>query len=173
VHEEVENALVELARGDRVQDHDAQHLARARGHRDGHHRLEVLLLELGHVLHARVREGVLADERSLTGARHPARQPLVQGELHLADDVSVDARRGAHAQAIAVAQVDEARVAARGLGHQLDDAVEHLRQVDRRADRADDRVQRVALEPYALELRRQVPAAGHASILPGVCTRGT
>ena len=55
VHEEVQHALVELARSDGVQHDDAQHLARARGHRHGHHRLEVLLLELGHVLHARVR----------------------------------------------------------------------------------------------------------------------
>ena len=74
----------------------------------------------------------------------------------------VDPRGGAHAQALAVAQVDEAGVAVGRLGDQLDDAVEHPRQVDRRADRADDRVQRVALEPYALELCREVAAAGHA-----------
>jgi ATP-dependent exoDNAse (exonuclease V) alpha subunit len=97
----------------------------------------------------------------------------VEGELDLAHDVSVDPGGRAHAQALAVAQVDEAGVAAGGLGDQLDDAVEHLREIDRRADRADDRVQRVALEPYALELCRQVAAAGHGSILPRVCTRST
>ena len=166
MHEEVEHALVELARGDGVQHDDAQHLARAGGHGDGDHRLEVLLLELGHVLHARVRERVLADERGLAGPCDPARQPLVEGELDLAHHVGVDARRGPDPQAVAIAQVDEAGMAARRLGDELDDAVEHPGQVDRRADGADDRVQRVALEPYALELCRQVAAAGGHAIDP-------
>ena len=167
MHEEVEHALVELARGHGVQHDDAQHLARAGGHRDGDHRLEVLLLELGHVLHARVRQRVLADERGLAGPCDPACQPLVEGELDLAHHVGVDARRGADPQPVSIAQVDEAGMAARRLGDELDDAVEHLGQVDRRADGADDRVQRVALEPYPLELCREVAAAGATrSILP-------
>ena len=91
VHEEVEHALVELARGHGVEHDDAQHLARPGGHRDGDHRLEVLLLELGHVLHARVRQRVLADERGLAGPCDPACQPLVEGELDLAHHVGVDA----------------------------------------------------------------------------------
>ncbi len=54
VHEEPEDVVVELARRLGVEDDHPDHGARAVEERDGHHRLEALLLELRHVLHARV-----------------------------------------------------------------------------------------------------------------------
>ena len=127
--EEVEHPAVELARCLGVQHDDPDDLARARRHRHGDHRLEALLVQLGHVLHARVGERVLADELGRVVAGHPAREPLVDAELDLADEVRVDPRRGVQPQAAPLAQVDEARVAARGLREDLHDPVEHAIQI--------------------------------------------
>jgi hypothetical protein len=90
VHQEVEDSLVELARRRGVHDDDADDVAGAPGDRHGGHGLEALLLELGHVLHARVGERVVADEGGLVVARHPARQPLVEPQLDATDEVRVD-----------------------------------------------------------------------------------
>ena len=75
VDQEVEHVVVELARGLGVQDDDADHVAVAGQDRHGHHRLEALLVQLGHELHARVLERALADELGRLGPRDPARRP--------------------------------------------------------------------------------------------------
>jgi hypothetical protein len=124
VDQEVEHALVELAWRRRVHDHDADDLARAPGDRHRGHRLEALLLELGDVLHPRIGERVLADERGLPAPRHPPGQPLVEAQLDAPHQVGVHAGGRPHPQPVAIAQVDEAGVAVGGLADQADDAVE-------------------------------------------------
>jgi hypothetical protein len=170
VDEERQDALVELAGRLGVQHHCAQRRPRARRDGDRDHRLEALLLELGHVLHARVGHRVLADELGRPVPRHPAGEPLVEAELHAADEVRVHLRGRAQAQAVAVAQVDEAGVAVGRLGEEVDDAVEHPVEVRRRRDDADDRVQRLAAQRDAVELRGGVAdrrRAGHRRRLVG------
>ena len=93
VHEKVEHSVVELARRLRMENDHTQHVAVAREHRHGDHRLEALLLELRHVLHARIVERVLADELRRLRARDPAGEPLVDAPAERADEVRV-ARRG-------------------------------------------------------------------------------
>jgi len=131
VGEEVENALVELARRLGVQHDGAERIAGARRDRHDGHRLELLLLELSEVLHARVVDRVLANERGRVVPQHPAGQPLVHAHVELADEMRVNLRRRLQSQAVAVAQVDEARVAVGRLAHQVDDRVEHAAEVRR------------------------------------------
>ena len=83
VHEKVEHSVVELARRLRMENHHTEHVAVAGEHRHGDHRLEALLLELRHVLHARVVERVVADELGRLGARDPAGQALVDPQPSL------------------------------------------------------------------------------------------
>ena len=73
VREQLDVLLGELARGGGVQHDHADHVARARGDRDRGHRLPALLLELGEVLHARVVERLVADQRGPLVARAPSR----------------------------------------------------------------------------------------------------
>ena len=105
---------------------------------------------------------VLADERRLVAAQRPAGEPLVDAELDLPDEVRVHARGGAQPQPLAAAQVDEAGVAARRLREHVDHAREHALEVRRGGDHADDVVERVALEPDAVELGGEVSGAHRA-----------
>ena len=106
---------------------------------------------------------VVADDGGLAVAHAPAGQALVDGEVDPVHDVREHLRGRAQPQAIPLPQVDEAGVAARRLGQQIDDAIEDAAEVGRGGDDRDDGVQRVALEADAVELRLEV-AAGH----PGV-----
>ena len=109
---------------------------------------KLLLLELRHVLHARVLERVVADELRRLRAAHPAGQPLV-------DPPAERARRGASSAATRAApaarlhEVDEGRVAVRRVGRDLDDPVQHAVSGQRRRDGLDDRVQRLVLALHA------------------------
>ena len=167
VDQEVEHVVLELARRLCVEDHHADHVAVAGEDRHRDHRLEALLVELRHELHARVLERALADELGRLGARDPAGQPLVEPPAELAHQLRVPRRRGPQNEAVALHEVDEAGVAAGGVGGDLDDAAEHAFERKRRRDRLDDRVQRLVLAPHALE---GVAALGdwghcHASLL--------
>ena len=77
-------------------------------------------------------ERLVADERRLVPSRDPARDALVQAHLDPPDDVAVHRRRGAQHEAVALEQVDQARVAAGGLGRDVDHAGEHLVELERR-----------------------------------------
>ena len=159
VDEEVEDVVVELARRLRVQDDHPDHVAGLGEDRYRDHRLEALLLELGDVLHPRVLHRVLADE--LRGLRpgDPARQALVDAEPQLADEARVARRRRAQRQPVALEEVDEAGVAAGRVGGDLDDAVQHPVEVERRRDRLDHRVERLVLAPRPFD--RVIPLRDH------------
>ena len=109
VHEKVEHSVVELARSLGMENHHTQDVAVAGHHRHGHHRLEALLLELRHVLHARVVERVVADELRRLRPRDPTRQALVHPPGELADQMRVARRRRSQHQAFTVHEVDECR----------------------------------------------------------------
>ena len=172
VGEEREDALVELARRDRVEHDGAERRSRARGDRDRDHRLEALLLDLGEVLHARVGHRALADELWRPVARDPAGEALVEPHLDPADEVRVDPRRGAQPQSLAVAQVDEAGVAVRRVAEQVDDALEHAVEVGAGRHRADDRVQRLGPERRDGPVRRRRRVAGGRDHRVGACIGG-
>ena len=121
VDEEVEHVVLELARRLGVEDDDPDHVAGLGQDRDRDHRLEVLLLELGHELHPRVRHRVLADELGGLGACDPAGEALVDAQPDLPDEPRVARRGGAQHQAIALEEVDEAGVAAGRVGGDVDD----------------------------------------------------
>ena len=158
VHEEVEHSVVELARRLGMEDDHTDHVAVAREHGHGDHRLELLLLELRHVLHARVVERVVADELGRLRARDPAGEPLADPPAERADQVRVARRRGPQHQPVALHEVDEAGVTAGRVGRDLDDTVQHALQVERRRDRLDDRVERLV---FALYAGQGVAAARH------------
>ena len=109
------------------------------GHR--YERLEPLLLELGHVVEARVFQRIFADEGRLTLLERPPREPLAAGQDDLADEVSVRLRRCVEIETlpVAVEEVDEACVDRARVREQPHDGVEHLLEVERRGDRRDDR----------------------------------
>src|SRR2546425_6262668 len=90
---EVRLGLGELPRRLGVQADDADGITVPAEQRDRHERLEPLLLELGHVVEARVVESVLADEGRLTLLERPPRESLASGEHDLAGEVSVRLRR--------------------------------------------------------------------------------
>ena len=73
VHEEVQDVVLELARRLRVQHDDADHPLALADDRDGDHRLEALLLDLRHVLHARI---AIAFSRMKAGVLVRATQPV-------------------------------------------------------------------------------------------------
>ena len=141
-----------------MQDHHADHVAVARHDRNGHHRLEALLLELGHVLHARVVERVVADELRRLRSGDPSGQALVRPPAELADQMRVARRRRPQYQAVALYEVDEAGVAARRVGCDLDDAVQDTVEIKRGRDRLDDGVERLV---FALYAGQSVAAARH------------
>ena len=158
VHEKVEHSVVELARRLRMENHHTQHVAVAGHHRHGHHRLEALLLELRHVLHARVIECVVANELGRLGSGDPPRQALVQSPGELADQVRIARRCRPQHQTLIVNEIDEARVATRRVGRDLDDAVQNTIEVQRGRDRLDDGVERLV---FALYAGQSVAAARH------------
>ena len=151
VHEELEDVVVELARRLGVQDHHTDHGAGAVEQGHGDHRLEALLLELRHVLHARVLHRPLADELGRARARDPAGQSLVDAPLELAHEVRVGRRGGLEHEPLTLQEVDEGGVAAGGVGGDLDDPGEHALQGQRGRDGLDDRVQRLVLAAHAVE----------------------
>jgi hypothetical protein len=156
VHEKVEHSVVELARRLGMENHHTQDVAGAREHRHGDHRLEVLLLELRHVLHARVVHRVVADELGGLGAGDPPGQALLRPPGERADQMRVPGRSRSQYKPLVLHEVDEGGVAARGVGRDLDDPVEHAVEVERRRDRLDYRVQRLV---FALHAGESVAAA--------------
>jgi hypothetical protein len=158
VHEKVHDSVVELARRLCVQNHHSEHVAVAREDRDRDHGLEALLLELGHVLHARVVERVVADELGRLGPGHPAGEPLVDAPRELAHQVRVPRRGRAQDQPVALHEVDEGGVAAGRVGRDVHDPAEHAIEIERRRDRLDDGVERLVFPLYA---GQSVASAGH------------
>ena len=91
--DEVDLVVGELARRLRVRGDRADRLAGAPDDRHGEERLEPLLLELRHVLHPRVGERVVADERRLAVLDRPPREALAALERDLAG-LALVRRRG-------------------------------------------------------------------------------
>ena len=83
--EEVDLRLSERPRCLRVSADHPDHASVARGDRHAEQRLEALLLELGHVVDARVVEQVVRDERRLVALRGPPCEPASPLEGDLAD----------------------------------------------------------------------------------------
>src|SRR5205085_10328605 len=106
-------------------------------------RLKPLLLELWHVLHSRVVECVLADERRPALRERPPREALAALQLDAAGEMCVRCRRGAEHESLSVAveEVHEARVNGAGVGEQPDYSFQDLLEVERGADRRDDLVE--------------------------------
>ncbi len=125
-------------RGDR-----ADRLARATDDRHGDERLVALLLELGDVLHPRIRERVVADERGLAVLDRPPREALAALERDLSRLPLVRRRRGAHHEAVVLEEVDEAPVDAARVRHEPNDRGQHLRELERRRDGRDDLLEKL------------------------------
>ena len=92
-------------------------------HRD--ERLEPLLLELGHVLHARIVERVVADERRLAGARAPTRRAPPRARARScrrAGAYGGDAARSTSRSPSSLDEIDEAGVHGARVGEQPHDA---------------------------------------------------
>src|SRR5271168_1744335 len=84
--------------------------------------------------------------------RDPAGQALLDRELNAADGVREHLRSGPDRQLVVFEQVDEAGVAVGRLGRQIDDALQHRTQLDRRGDELDDAVKCAVLLAEAGEL---------------------
>ena len=138
-HDEVDLVVGELPRGLGVRGDRADRLARAADDRHGEQRLVALLLELRHVLHPRIGERVLADERRLAVLCGPPREALAPLERDLPDLALVRRRRRAHDEPrVVLDEVDEAAVDAARVRHEPHDGRQHLGELDRRGDGRDD-----------------------------------
>ena len=105
-------------------------------------RLVALLLELRHVLHARVGERIVTDERRLAVLDRPPREALATLERDLSRLGFVRRRgRTKNEPLVVLEEVHETRVDAARLGHQPDDRRQHLCQLERRCDGRDDLLQ--------------------------------
>ena len=117
-------------------------------HRDRDERLELLLLQLRHVLHARVVERVVADERRFAVVERPPREPLAALELDLAGERGV--RLGSRAQhealSVTLEEIDEAGVGIARVREEPHDAVEHLLEIEGGTDGRDDFVEEALLD---------------------------
>ena len=92
---------------------------------------------------------LVADQRGLLGAGGPAGHALVEAHLDPADELAVHGRCRAEHETVSAHEVDQARVAARGLGGDVDDARQDGVDLERREDRVDDRAERDGLVPGA------------------------
>ncbi len=130
----------ELARCDGVERDRADGVAALAVKRHRDERLKPLLFEFGDVLHARIVERLLANERRPALRERPPREPLPALQLDAADEVRV--RGGCSAQheplAVAIEQVDEAGMRGARIGEQPYDTFQDLLEVERGADRRDD-----------------------------------
>ena len=138
--EEVHFRVGELARRDGVESDRADRLAALAVERHRNERLKPLFLELGHVFHTRIVEGVLAYERRLALGERPPCKTLAALQLDAAREVRV--RRGSGAQheplPVTIEEVDEAGVRSARVGEQANDPFEDLLEVERGPDRRDD-----------------------------------
>ncbi len=112
---------------------DADDISGATADRQREQRLEAFLLELRDVLHTRVGERVVADERRLAPLRRVPRESLATIEPHLADLALVGRRGGAEREptAVAVQEIDEAGVHAARVRYEANDGAQHLGEVER------------------------------------------
>ncbi len=151
LHEEVGVGLGELARRLAVERDHPDHGARLVGQGHRYERLVVLLLGLGHDLHARIGEGVVAQEYRLIVGGHPARQTLAVLEPQPAHQRPVRVGHGAQRQRAVggIDEVHEARVAVDRVGDQIDDRAQHPVQIEGRRNRVDDLVQIPAVDADA------------------------
>ena len=119
---------------------DADHGPVARSDRDAEKRLEPLFLELRHVLHARIVEQVVGNERGLVALGRPPREALAALERDAADQVLVRVPGRAQHEPVAVVldEVDETRVHRARVREQPHDRAEHLVELEARADGGDD-----------------------------------
>ena len=145
VREQLERVLAELVRGLGVEHDHPDRLGRAAQDGDRRHRLEVLLAQQRHVLHARVGHRLVADELGRAMAGHPAGESLLDGEVDVVDRLAEHGRGGADRQLAVAQEIDEAGVAAGRLRGQLDDALQHRHELERGGHELDDPVQRPVL----------------------------
>jgi hypothetical protein len=131
-NEELDLVLRELARRLGVHRDDADHGAVLAEDRDRDKRLEPLLIELRHVLHAGVGEKVVADEGGLLLLRHPPGEPFAPFEGDAADVLAVRLARRTQDQPVTalVDEVDTAGVNGAGVGEQADDGLEDFVQIE-------------------------------------------
>ena len=110
--DEVDIGLRELVRSLRVRGDDSDHAAVAGLHRNAEERLVAVLLQLGHVLDARIGEQVLAHVGGLAMLRRPPGEALAALEPDAAGEVAerVGGRPEDERALPLVHEVDEARV---------------------------------------------------------------
>ncbi len=146
--EEVHLRVGELARRDGVERDRADGLATLAVERHRNERLKSLFLELGHVLHTRIVEGVLADERRLALGERPPGKTLAALQLDAAREVRVRGGSGAQHEPLPVTieEVDEAGVRSAGVREQANDPFEDLLEVEGRPDRRDDLLEEAFLD---------------------------
>ncbi len=137
-----------------MQDRDPDHVAGLGEDRHRDHRLELVLVQLRHVLHARVIHRVLGDELRRLRAGDPAGEALVDAEPELPEQVRITLGGGAQDQLVPLQEVDEAGVTGGGVGRDIDDPAQNAVQVQRRGDRLDDGVERLVLELRAAKRLR-------------------
>ena len=131
------------------------------GGRDDRGRQECLVPVFRQVveeLETRVLAGVPRNGHGLGFPGHPPGDPLPDLERDVSDDAGMRVLRGAQDQALLgfVQQVDETRVPARDLDHEIDDLAQHLVQIQTAAYRLADLVedpQFVAREIQSLAYR--------------------
>ena len=141
--DEVDLVVRELARRFRVRRDRADRLTCPPDDRHGEERLEPLLLELGHVLHPRVGERVVADERRLAVLHRPPGEALAALERDLSRLSLVGRRRRPQDEPLVLEQVDEAGVHAARVRHEPDDGRQHLGELERRGDGRDDLLEKL------------------------------
>ena len=140
--DEVDLGVGELARCLGVRGDRSDRVPRAAddGHRE--ERLEPLLLELGDILHPRIRERVVADERRLAVLHGPPGEAVGPVEHDLPGMLLVRRRsRAKDEPRVVLEEVDEACLDAARVGHEPNDRGQHLRELDRRRDRRHDLLQ--------------------------------
>ena len=155
----------ELAGRLRVHRDRADDVSVSPGDGDGQQRLELLLLELGDELVARIVDGVLG-EGGLAVLDCPPRDALAVIQADLPDELAVGLRCRPQHEAVVLDQVDEAGVNGARVRQQAHDGAQHLAEVEGGADSRNDLVQ----DPLA-RLRRS-PALCHAGHRTPVEPRG-
>jgi hypothetical protein len=156
--EELDLLGSELARRLRVHRDRADDVAIAPGDGDGEERLELLFLQLGHELVARVADGVLCKGR-LTVLDGPPGYALAVVQGDLADELPVRLRGCPEHEPVILDQVDETGMDRARIRQEPHDGAQDLAEVEGRSDSRDDLVE----DPLA-RLRRRCPLR-HAGIV--------
>ena len=152
--EELHFRVSELAWRHSVEGDHADGIAALAMERHRDERLKALFLELGHVLHPRIVERTLANERRPALRERPPREAFPALQLDTAGEVRV--RRGGGTQQeslpITIEQVDEAGMGGTRVREQPYDPFQDLFEVERGADRRDDLMEEALFACFALRL---------------------